>query len=165
MIITEPQMVSEVFKSWVFLIRKQKVILDEGIAQLQGMKTSCFNRDMKSHQHLFRSDDRFWLTPEEFTTVRLHSERSNGQGGRRYLPNVDTERGVEIVLSVLKREHSAQVGVAINRILSNLHEILKSTTQLERKCDELAKTNILTFPFIERFAAADALSRAAELSR
>ena len=118
-------------------------MLDEDIAELQGMKTSTFNREMKRQQHLFVSDSRFRLTSGEFNTVKLHLGTSDVHGGRRYPPYVYTERGVEIVLSVLRKKHSTQVGVAINRILSSLREIQKSTTELARKFEELAKTDVL----------------------
>lgn len=155
-----PQRGSEIFKSRVILLHNQNVVLDEDIAQLQGMKTSSFNREMKRHQALFPEDSRFRLTPEEFSSLKSQSGLSRAQGGRRYPPYAYTESGLEIVLSVLKRKHSAQVELAINRILDNLHEIQKSTGELARKLEELAKTNILPLKIVS-----DALPGLVHLSR
>lgn len=148
MINTQPQIFSEIFKSRIFLIHDQKVILDEDIAQLQGMNTSRFNREMKRHLHLFPPDSKFRLTSEEFRTLRLHSSTSKAQGGRRHPPYVYTERGLQVVLSVLKRKHSTQVSLAVNNILENLHEIQKWTSELACKLEELAKTDILPLKIV-----------------
>ncbi|MDD5542211.1 MAG: ORF6N domain-containing protein [Acidobacteriia bacterium] len=148
MIFKKPQRRTGIFKSRIIQLHDQSVVLDEDIAQLQGMKTSSFNREMKRHQNLFPPDSRFRLTPEEFKSLKSQSGDSKAQGGRRYPPYVYTEGGLEIVLKVLKKKHSAQVGVAINKILDNLNEIQKSTSELARKLEELAKTNILPLKIV-----------------
>lgn len=78
----------------ILLIRGQKVMLDEDLADLYGVETKALNRAVRRNLDRFPEDFMFQLTAEEFANLRYQSGTSNvrshagtsGRGGRRYPP-------------------------------------------------------------------------------
>ncbi len=83
----------------IYLIRKQKVMLDCDLAELYGVPTGRLNEQVRRNITRFPPDFMFQLTREE--TERLKSQTATskkGRGGRRYAPLVFTEQGVDHAL-------------------------------------------------------------------
>ncbi|WP_390624746.1 ORF6N domain-containing protein [Anthocerotibacter panamensis] len=130
----------------ILLIRGQKVILDSDLAQLYGVATKVLNQAVKRNLDRFPEDFMFQLTQEEAETLRSQFVTSNtgeGQGGRRYLPNVFTEQGVAMLSSVLRSPQAVQVNIEIMRAFVRLRKLLASNEELaqhlgalEQKYDE-----------------------------
>ena len=86
----------------------------------------------------------FRLTASEAKSLRLHSARPKGRGGRRTLPYAFTEQGVAILSSVLRSERAVAVNIAIMRAFVRLRslslmvsneELSATITAMERKYD------------------------------
>jgi len=84
----------------IFLIRKQKVILDKDLAALYGVQTRDLNKAVARNCDRFPADFMFHLTREELENLRFHFGTSRW-GGTRKLPRAFTEQGVAMLSSVL----------------------------------------------------------------
>jgi hypothetical protein len=145
-------------ESKMFLIRSQKVMLDEDLAALYQVETKALNRAVKRNLERFPADFMFQLSAEEFETLRFQSGTSNlrsqidtsnekpsGRGGRRYAPYAFTEQGVAMLSSVLNSERAIQVNIEIMRAFVRLRQMLSTNAELSRKLTALEKKYDIRF--------------------
>jgi hypothetical protein len=145
-------------ESKMFLIRGQKVMLDEDLAALYEVETKALNRAVKRNLERFPADFMFQLTAEEFATLRFQYGTSNlrsqivtsnenpaGRGGRRYAPYAFTEQGVAMLSSVLNSERAIQVNIEIMRAFVRLRQMLSTNAELSRKLNALEKKYDIRF--------------------
>src|SRR5262245_31057902 len=97
----------------IYLLRRQKVMLDSDLAALYGVETKLLNKAVKRNGERFPSDFMFQLTPAEARALRFQIGTSSGgaHGGRRYLPHVFTQEGVAMLSSVLKSPRAVKVNI------------------------------------------------------
>ena len=62
---------------------------------------------------VFLKSDRFQLTKEEYNSMRSQIVTSNGKGGRRYMPYVFTEQGIDMLSAVLRSDIAIQISIKI----------------------------------------------------
>src|SRR5208337_894836 len=84
----------EVIERRIYLIRKQKVMLDQDLAELYGVTTGNLNLAVRRNPLRFPEDFMFQLSTEEMKSLILQSARAKGRGGRRTPPYAFTEQGV-----------------------------------------------------------------------
>lgn len=122
----------------VFLLRGKKVLLDEDLAKLYGVKTKRLNEQIRRNRKRFPSDFMFQLSAKEAESLRSQFATSNtARGGRRYRPFAFTEQGVAMLSSVLNSERAIQVNIAIMRAFVRLREMVSTHRRLARKLKEL----------------------------
>jgi hypothetical protein len=122
----------------IYLIRKQKVMLDSDLAELYGVPTKRLNEQVRRNLARFPADFMFQLTPKETEALRSQIATSNtGRGGRRYVPLVFTEQGVAMLSTVLNSERAILVNIAIMRAFVQLRELLATHKDLAEKLDAL----------------------------
>jgi len=122
----------------IFLIRKQKVMLDSDIAELYGSETKVLNKAVSRNKDRFPEDFMFQLSNEEWDSLRFHSGTSKkGRGGRRYLPYAFTEQGIAMLSTVLNSKRAIQVNIQIMRAFVKLREILSTHKELAQKLRDL----------------------------
>ena len=118
----------------IYLIRGQKVMVDEDLAELYGVPTHRLNEQVKRNRKRFPSDFMFQLTKEETESLRSQIAISkSGRGGRRSLPNAFTEQGVAMLSTVLNSERAIEVNIAIMRAFVRLRQMLETNEALNRK--------------------------------
>jgi hypothetical protein len=122
----------------IYLVRGQKVMLDEELAQLYGVDTRALNRAVRRNGKRFPVDFAFLLTRQEVTSLKYQIGTSSW-GGRRKLPMVFTEQGVAMLSSVLNSERAVRVNIEIVRTFVRLRQLLSSHADLARKLEELEK--------------------------
>jgi hypothetical protein len=89
---------------FILVIRRQRVLLDEDLATLYGVKTRVLLQAVKRNFERFPPDFMFGLSSAEWTALRSQLVTSKpGRGGRRYAPYAFTEQGVAMLSSVLKK--------------------------------------------------------------
>ena len=76
----------------IYVLRGQRVLLDEDLAELYGVTTKRLNEQVKRNRVRFPSHFMFQLTMQEFTNLRSQIATSRW-GGRRTLPYAFTEHG------------------------------------------------------------------------
>ena len=68
----------------IFMIRKQKVMIDSDLAKLYGIETKILNKAVSRNIDRFPDDFMFRITEEEWNTLRFHFGTSkSGRGGRQ----------------------------------------------------------------------------------
>ncbi len=89
----------------IFLIRGEKVMLDQDLARLYQIPTKRLNEQVTRNIDRFPSDFMFPLTTQEFRNLRSQlATSSSGWGGRRGLPRAFTEHGIAMLSSVLQSD-------------------------------------------------------------
>ena len=138
---TEDQIIPlERIEKRIFLIRGQKVMLDQDLADLYEVPTRRLNEQVRRNPKRFPSDFCFHLTFQEVAILRSQFATSSSRwGGRRYLPLAFTEPGVAMLSSVLNSDRAILVNVEIIRAFIRLRQILSSNKDLARKLEELEK--------------------------
>ena len=118
----------------IYLIRGQKVMLDEDLARLYGVETRILTRAARRNVDRLPGDFMFQLSDQEVISLRSQLGISNeGRGGRRYRPLVFTEQGVAMLSSVLRSKQAAQVNVEIIRTFVRLRKLIASHAELAAK--------------------------------
>ena len=122
----------------IYFVRKQKVMIDNDLADLYRVTTGTFNQAVRRNMARFPTDFMFQLTADEAENLRSQIVISSW-GGRRYLPFVFTEQGVAMLSSVLKSDRAIHVNIAIMRAFVNLREVLATHKELALRLEELEK--------------------------
>ena len=143
----------EQIESQIFLIRGQKVMLDEDLAALYEVETKALNRAVKRNLDRFPDDFMFQLSADELANLRcqfgtssLRSQIDTARwGGRRYPPYAFTEQGVSMLSSVLHSDRAIHVNIEIMRAFVRLRQMLASNAELSRKLAALEKKYDLQF--------------------
>ncbi|MBL4654807.1 MAG: ORF6N domain-containing protein [Bacteroidia bacterium] len=117
----------------ILFIRGQKVILDTGIAEIYGVKTSRLNEQVKRNKDRFPADFMFQLTDIEKQEVIANCDNLQKIKFSRTNPYVFTEHGAIMLASVLNTPTAVQTSVLIVRAFVKLRELLSTHKQLERK--------------------------------
>jgi hypothetical protein len=125
-------------ESKIYLVRGEKVMVDNDLAQLYGVKTKELNRTVTRNPDRFPADFMFRLTDQEADVLRFQIGTSNsGRGGRRYLPYVFTEQKVAMLSSVLHSPRAVQVNVEIMRVFARLKKALIAREDVATQLKEL----------------------------
>jgi hypothetical protein len=116
------------------LIRDQKVMIDEDLAELYGVPTKRLNQQVSRNRKRFPDDFMFRLTKIEAENLRLQfATSSSDHGGRRSLPYVFTEQGVAMLSSVLNSDRAIAVNITIMRAFVKLRQMSETNDELKRK--------------------------------
>ncbi len=113
----------ELIMNKIYLIRGQKVMLDNDLAELYAVETRRLNEQVKRNLDRFPEDFMFQLDIEEFENLKSQFATSSW-GGRRKLPFAFTEHGVLMLSSVLNSDRSIKVNIQIMRIYTRLRQML-----------------------------------------
>lgn len=144
-------------ESWIYVIRGQKVMLDEDLSTLYSVETKRLNEQVRRNSERFPEDFMFQLTAEEFANLKSQiatsslrsqfatSNASVGRGGRRHIPFAFTEQGVSMLSSVLHSDRAIQVNIEIMRTFVQLRQMLASNVELSRKLATLEKKYDIQF--------------------
>jgi len=125
----------------ILLIRGQKVMLDEALADLYEVEVKVLNQAVKRNAARFPADFMFQLTVEEAAVLRsqIVTLKTGSGRHRKYLPYAFTEQGVAMLSSVLRSERAVRVNIEIMRAFVQLRQLLSSHTDLARKLEALEK--------------------------
>jgi len=123
----------------IYLIRKQKVILDSDLAELYGVTTSNLNKAVTRNAERFPEDFMLRLTREEYNALRFQIGILKRGQHAKYLPRAFTEQGVAMLSGVLHSPRAVQVNVAIMRTFVKLREMLATHKDLAEKLEALEK--------------------------
>lgn len=122
----------------IYLIRGQKVMLDEDLAQLYQIETKRLKEAVRRNIDRFPADFMFELTSEELESLRSQFATSK-RGGTRYTPFAFTEQGVAMLSSVLNSSIAIQVNIRIIRIFTKMREMLLTNKDILLKLETLEK--------------------------
>ena len=109
--------------SKIYVVRDQKVMLDEDLAKLYGVETKRLNEQVSRKIDRFPEDFMFKLSEREFGDLKSQNATSSW-GGRRKLPNAFTEHGILMLSSVLNSKQAIRMNIQIMRIYTRIREML-----------------------------------------
>ena len=140
--------------SRIYLIRSQKVLLDQDLAELYNVTTGNLNLAIRRNSRRFPEDFAFQLTFAENDSLLLQSASAKGgRGGRRSLPFAFTEHGVAMISSVLKTNRAADVNVMIMRTFVRLRHVLATNEELSHKVAQHDKEIGILFEHVKQLLA------------
>lgn len=129
----------EVLLSKIYVIRGEKVMLDNNLAELYGVENKMLKRAVRRNFHRFPDDFMFELSTEEFENLRSQFGTSSW-GGTRYTPMAFTEQGVAMLSSVLTSPQAIQVNIQIIRTFSNMRKTMMSHQDSLLRIEKLEKS-------------------------
>jgi hypothetical protein len=132
---------AESIEKSIYLIRREKVMLDRDLAVLYGVTTKAFNQAVKRHKDRFPSNFMFQLTMEEAKALRSRSQSVTLKRGQniKYRPYAFTEHGILMLSSVLSSKRAIHVNIEIMRTFVRLRRMLTSNVVLAKKLEVLEK--------------------------
>ncbi len=149
----------EIVMNKIFLLRGQKVMIDEDLAELYGVPTKRLNEQVKRNIDRFPEDFMFQLTNDEFINLKSQFATSSW-GGRRTLPYAFTEHGVLMLSSVLNSDRAIKVNIQIMRIYVRIREmitlnagIMKRLEEMEGKLSKNDQKVLAIFEYLKYFEA------------
>jgi len=122
----------------IYLIRDQKVMLDQDLAALYGVETKVLKQQVRRNLDRFPIDFMFELTENEFSILRSQFVTSSW-GGIRYMPMVFTEQGVAMLSSILNSKKAIQVSIQIMRIFTRIRAMFTDTLSLKLEIETIKK--------------------------
>ena len=131
----------EVIERKIYLIRGQKIILDNDLADLYGVYIRVLNQAVKRNLNRFPEDFMFQLTKEEDESLRSQIvilKRERGKH-RKYLPHAFTEQGIAMLSGVLSSDRAVHVNIAIMRAFVKLREMISLNKELAHKLMQLER--------------------------
>ena len=105
----------------IYVVRNQKVMLDEDLAVMYRVETKRLNEQVKRNKARFPKDFMFTLTAKEYENLKSQNATASW-GGRRNLPIAFTEQGVAMLSSILNSDVAIEVNIRIIRVFTKLRE-------------------------------------------
>lgn len=128
--------------SLILLLRGERVLLSEHLADLYAVPIKVLNQAVKRNIDRFPEDFMFQLSRNEAEAVlRSRSQFVTLKRGQniKYLPYAFTEQGVAMLSSVLRSPRAVEVNIAIMRTFVQLRRLMDSNHELARKIKALEK--------------------------
>ncbi|MBL0340876.1 MAG: ORF6N domain-containing protein [Bacteroidetes bacterium] len=127
--------------SKIYLLRNQKVLLDEDLAAMYGVATRALNQAVKRNADRFPEDFMFQLSEEEYSNLKSQLVTSSW-GGRRKPPLAFTEQGVSMLSSVLRSEQAIAVNIQIMRVFVKMRRMISEYKELLEKIESIEADQI-----------------------
>jgi len=125
----------EQIESRIILVRGQRVILDEDLAELYGVEVKALNQAVRRNIERFPADFLIQLADSDALSLRSQIVTlKTGRGEhRKYPPLAFTEQGIAMLSSVLRSRRAVLVNVQIMRTFVRLRQMLAANADLARK--------------------------------
>ena len=124
-------------ESLIYIIRDERVMLDQDLAELYEVETKALVQAVQRNAKRFPPDFMFQLSFQEFTALRSQIVTSKGRGGRRTAPYAFTEHGVAMLSSVLRSERAAEINIEVIRAFVKLRQLVVSNSELANRLNHL----------------------------
>ncbi len=128
----------EIISGKIYLIRGQKVMLDNDLAELYAVETKQLKRQVRRNMERFPEDFMFELNQQELEILRSQFGTSSW-GGTRYMPMAFTEQGVAMLSSVLNSPTAIKVSIQIIRVFTKIREMLTDSLSVKLEIEEIKK--------------------------
>lgn len=128
-------------ESRIVVIRGQRVMLDEALAELYQVEVKALNQAVRRNADRFPADFAIRLTADEEESLRsqfVTLKTGRGQH-RKYPPTAFTEQGVAMLSTVLRSKRAVLVNIEIMRTFVRLRQMLASNAELAQRLDALER--------------------------
>ncbi len=132
-----PVLREKTIASFIYFIRREKVMLDADLAKLYNVETRVLKQAVKRNLNRFPADFMFELTNDEIDKLVSQNVIPSKSvfGGAK--PFAFTEQGIAMLSSVLKSNIAVQVNIAILRTFVKLRQLLEDHKDLADKIEKL----------------------------
>ena len=148
----------EVIMSKIILIRGQKVMISNDLAELYGVSTKRLNEQVKRNSKRFPHHFMLQLTKQEKDKVVANCDHLQNLKYSPYLPYVFTEHGTVMLANILNSDWAIQVSIRIVEIYIKMREyiltnkdLLLKMEQLEKRVGQQDEKIVLVFNYLKRF--------------
>ena len=127
------------------VVRGQRVMLDQDLAVLYGVKTKKLNEAVRRNTARFPADFMFQLTREEARLLRsqIATLDIGGRGlYRKYWPYAFTEHGVAMLSSVLRSPRAIAANIEIMRAFIRLRSAVLASKELAERVYKVEQTQV-----------------------
>jgi len=133
---------AQIIERRIYLIRRQKVMLDSDLAEIYQVPTRTLNQAVRRNIERFPEDFMFQLTEQEASSLRSQIVILEKGRGRhpKYAPLAFTEHGVAMLSSVLTSPRAVQMNILIIRAFVKLRELLSTHKDLAGAVQKLEAT-------------------------
>ena len=148
----------EVIMSKIILIRGQKVMISNDLAELYGVTTKRLNEQVKRNIKRFPGHFMFQLTENEKEKVVANYDHLQNLKYSPYLPYAFTEHGSVMLANVLNSERAIEASIRIVEIYIKMRElvlthkdILLKLEQLEKRVGTQDENIAMIFQYLRKF--------------
>ena len=123
----------------IFVLRRQRVILDADLAALYGVPTKALNQAVKRNAARFPGDFIFKLTRTETESLNRSQFGTGSQKHRdpRIPPFAFTEHGAIMAATILNSARAVEMSLYVVRAFVRLRDLLSSNKELARRFGQL----------------------------
>lgn len=129
----------ELIQNKIFVVRNDRVMLDQDLAALYGVETKNLKRAVRRNLDRFPADFMFELNKDEYHALRCQTGTLERGSHSKYLPMVFTEQGVAMLSSVLNTRRAIQVNILIMRAFVKMRQMASAHKDLLQKIEEMEK--------------------------
>lgn len=122
----------ESLESMIYEIRGERVMLDFDLARIYGYTTRKLNEQVKNNIKKFPEDFMFQLSRQELDQI-LRSKKSTANelsSKRRYNPYAFTEKGIYMLMTVLRGELATKQSITLIRLFEKMKNYIVSSNNL-----------------------------------
>jgi len=148
----------EVIMSKIIMIRGQKVMISNDLAELYGVTTKRLNEQVKRNIKRFPGHFMFQLTENEKENVVANCDHLQNLKYSPYLPYAFTEHGSVMLANVLNSERAIEASIRIVEIYIKMRElvlthkdILLKLEQLEKRVGTQDENIAMIFQYLRKF--------------
>ena len=121
----------------ILLIRGEKVIIDEDLAEFYGVPTKRLNEQVKRNRDRFPDDFLFQLSGHEKAQVVSNLDHLSKLRFSKAHPYAFTEHGALMAASVLNSQRAVEVSVYVIRAFVRLRRFIAEHKELSRRLSQL----------------------------
>ena len=139
---------TENIKKAIYEIRGQKVMLDDDLAYIYGVKTKALNQAVKRNLGRFPTDFMFRLSEKEWTEINnnilitsMRSQFVTASAKRRNKSNPPyafTEHGAVMLASVLHSPSAIQMSVMVTRAFIAMRQAISTMLSINLKVEQIS---------------------------
>lgn len=130
----------EILVSKIYIVRKQKVMLDRDLAHLYSVETRVLKQAVRRNMDRFPEDFMFELTNDEVENMVSQFVIPDKKLFGGALPFAFTEQGVAMLSSVLNSKLAIQINIQIMRIFTRMRQLLADNSEVKLEIAEIKYT-------------------------
>lgn len=135
-------------ESKIYVIRGQKIMLDNDLAELYGVETKALKQAVKRNIKRFPDDFMFSPTINELADLRSQFVTANAVSYWNHVqasPYLFTESGVAMLSSILNSDRAIEINISIMRIFRKLRSYMvldknNDVDELKRNTNKMFQT-------------------------
>jgi len=129
----------EVIINKIYIIRNQKVMLSNDLAELYQVETRVLNQQVKRNIGRFPERYVFKLTNEEYKSLRSQFVTLKRGQHSKYLPYAFTEHGILMLSNVLRSKRAETLSLLIVDTFVKLREVLTDNLSVKLEIEKIRK--------------------------